>query len=262
MKKRRPIIYPWVTFMLNSGHYCVSSKFVASMMLHQSFQPLPDHTPGLLGVMELLGDIIPVFDMRTLLGMKELQISAEAFEPVRDALAQLVQALHECAQSGRASDIDAAAPQAALNAWWDECRSDNRSLNFLLKKLHDKYNELEQLAAQELKLIESGEKTAVADVLASIDDCNQTLMAQLDELVGTYDEATRGILIILQYKEKKMGIRVDEISGVMHFEKVSDKSSPDTFGDSPYVSSIITNDNVTYLQLNIESLLELTNSHS
>lgn len=260
MKKRRKIIYPWVTFVLNQGHYCVSSKFVSSMLLHQSFQSLPDHTPGLLGVMELLGEIIPVFDMRTLLAMQTTQESIDAFEQVRFDFSGWMQALRDCADGGEAFSLPMDAPMVSLENWRKGFHTENHTLSFLMRKITEAYASLEALGKKIVELCKQGDTSAAKPLLAQADGLSRQISTMFDELVETYMDVSKGILIILQSEDKKLGIRVDEISGVMHFEQISDETPPDTFGESPYIKNIVTNNGVTYLQINVDNLLQLSHN--
>lgn len=260
MKKRRKIIYPWVTFVLNQGHYCVSSKFVSSMLLHQSFQSLPDHTPGLLGVMELLGEIIPVFDMRTLLAMQTTQESIDAFEQVRFDFSGWMQALRDCVDGAEAFSLPMDAPMVSLENWRKGFHTENHTLSFLMRKITEAYASLEALGKKIVELCKQGGTSAAKPLLAQADGLSRQISTMFDELVETYMDVSKGILIILQSEDKKLGIRVDEISGVMHFEQISDETPPDTFGESPYIKNIVTNNGVTYLQINVDNLLQLSHN--
>lgn len=259
MKKRRKIDFPWVTFQVDGGHYCVSSRFVSSIMLENRFQPLPDHTPGLMGVIEMHESIVPVFDMRVLLGMRSMREILDDLLSLMDEPAQWLRELESCVESGSIFSIPVHSKDSAFGKWYGGFETANYNLRFLLKKIIPLHQRLYACGGEIKLALEDGESAQrIQAAMKEAREMNEQLTPLLHALADAYTQANAGILIVLEAGGKKMGVHVDEISGVMHFDKITDQSSPETFGESPYISSLITNDGIVYLQLDLNTLMELS----
>lgn len=249
----------WVTFKLNNADYCITSEFVDSIVIPEKITEMPGNPPYLLGVTNYNHRTIPVVEMRTLFNMMNLTEYVNRFAEMKQMHVDWIEALEEAVEK-RVTFTKAVDPhKCKFGIWYDQFHTDNISLNFVLKKIaaphefiHCCGGEINQLMAR--KEWEAAEKR-LEDAKRT---CYNEVIPLLDQLIETYKEVNRGVVIVLNRNNQYTGIMVDEITTLVAYSKTELQSIPSGVERSEYVDFIVLYDSKTMMGVDAERILDIT----
>ena len=249
----------WVTFKLNDDDYCISSEYVDSIVIPEKTTAIPGNPPYLMGVMNYNGRTIPVVEMRTLFNMMNLTEYVARFAEMKQMHVDWIVALEEAVEK-RATFTKAVDPhKCKFGMWYDNFHTDNISLNFVLKKISGPHEFIHHCGGEINQLMAKREWDAAERKLEEAKrTCYNEVIPLLDQLIDTYKEVNRGIVIVLSRNGQYTAMMVDEITTLVAYSKTELRSIPKGVDRSEYVDFIVLYDSKTMMGVDAERILDIT----
>lgn len=244
--------YPWVKFKLHGERYCVTSAHVQSMGALSDLTAIPDREEWFLGMMERAGQLVPVIDMRALLHLPNLQTDLDAFAEMKHMHMSWVVDLETSVRENIPFDRNRDPHKCSFGVWYDSYKSENSVIDFILDEIREPHERLHRSASLIDRAREAGDmEKAEAILQETMDLCHRKILPLLDQLIEAYNEANRGMVIVLNSgEENSIGIVVDEIIGLEEFTDKKERDAVALFGATRYVKDI-------YISVNKHIYLEL-----
>lgn len=245
--------YPWVKFKLHGERYCVTSKQVQSMGAMSDITTIPDREEWFLGMMERAGALVPIIDMRALLHLPNLQTDLDAFAEMKQMHLSWVEDLEMSVREKLPFDRNRDPHKCSFGMWYDNYKSENSVIDFILDEIREPHERLHHSANLIDSARESGDMEKAETILQeTMDLCHSKILPLLDQLIDAYNEANRGMVIVLNDGNdgEGLGIVVDEIIGLEEFTDKKERDAVALFGATQYVKDI-------YISVNKHIYLEL-----
>lgn len=251
----------WVTFKLNNADYCITSEYVDSIVIPEKITKIPGTPPHWMGVMNYKQQTIPVIEMRTLFRMMNLAEYVDQFAEMKQMHLDWIKALEESVEN-RVTFTKAVDPhKCKFGMWYDNFHTDNISLNFVLKKIEAPHATIHLCGGQVNQLIAKKDWENAAKKLEEAKRiCYNEVIPLLDQLIDTYKEVNRGVVIVLNRGDKSVGIMVDEITTLIACSKTELQDIPSGMDCSEYVDDIVLYDQKTMMGVSAERILALASA--
>lgn len=249
----------WVTFKLNNADYCISSECVDSIVIPEKITEVPGNPPYMMGVMNYNDRTIPVVEMRTLFNMVNLTEYVNRFAEMKQMHVDWIVALEEAVEK-RVTFTKAVDPhKCKFGMWYDNFHTDNISLNFVLKKISEPHEYIHHCGGEINQMFAKREWEAAERKLEDAKrTCYNEVIPLLDQLIETYKEVNRGIVIVLNRNNQFTGIMVDEITTLVACSKTEPRDIPKGVERSEYVDRIVLYDSKTMMGVDAEKILDIT----
>lgn len=230
---------PWVIARLERELYGVPSDVVREMVRVSLVTSVPKMPEYVRGVINLRGNIIPLIDLRVLLGMRSAHHETDELienllkreKDHHDWLDNLTRSVKEHVPFTGALDPH----QCAFGRWYDTFKTDNLLLNAMLRRFDRPHKAIHAIGAK-VKVLE--EQKNFDGAMSLIDRTRNVELAELTELFAATRDLLRNdsreIAIVLKNDERVVAITVDAIESV---EKLNEES----FADPPLRNMTIGN---------------------
>ncbi|MDO5601277.1 MAG: chemotaxis protein CheW [Oscillospiraceae bacterium] len=240
----------WLLFRIQKVNYAVESKAVVSILQEAGkVTPLPQSDPFVRGIMLLRGSIVPLLDLRLMLGLPTVEREYKEFVAMLDARKKdhLVWAseLRRCAETGQPFTLADDPHKCAFGKWYDSFEPQNRTIAFHMRKIEEPHKELHDLAKYiEPRLKEGKTLQDDPDMADKIEEMDERLVPNivglLDEAIEIFESSYRQMVVTLEYQDEKFGLLVDEVDAVRTFEGGLGEAEPEAekFGRLPYVDYV------------------------
>lgn len=193
---------------------------VVEMLRLEGVTPLPQGPPHLRGVIDLRGRIIPIYDLRSSLGMPSVAQELHALEETlsqREAdhrrwLEELERSVHDRRPFGLTTDPT----RCAFGVWYQHYQTSNVLQSYLLQKFDAPHRRIHAIAHEVEGLMRRGERDGALSLIGSTrrDDLGEMieLFAQMRELLW---ETVREIAVVVQLPgQRPIAYSVDEVEAV------------------------------------------------
>lgn len=161
---------------------------IIDMPRHTTIPQMPSH---MRGVMDYMGQAVPVYDIRRKMGIVTL---AEEIKTLIDSLAQLKQdhlawleKLKDQVAHGQEISVQTDPHQCAFGLWYDTCKFYSFDLNDYMAQFDVPHKRIHSLAIEVSILIQTGKLDAAKDVI------HQAENNELQALLSLFDGAARKI---------------------------------------------------------------------
>ncbi len=215
---------PWVTFKLAGQYYAVNSAYVVSIdRAPVEVTDISYASDYIRGVMEFRGGVIPLADMRRLLGMKSMEEELSEFVAMLEARKQdhinWVETLKKSVNEGTAFTLATDPHKCAFGRWYDHYQTDNASVRYHLNKIDEPHKALHACADEVRKCTQECTTCKRGECLKrplerAMSQYMPTIVALLEDAKQVFREEYREMAVVLQNGEKLAGLLVDEASGV------------------------------------------------
>lgn len=258
-------VYPWVIVRLRNEQYGVSSAFVREMVLINAVTTLPNTAEYVRGVLNLRGRIIPLIDLRVLLGMTSSEVEAQELVETLNLREQdhvsWLNELQACVNEERTFTLATDPHQCAFGKWYDRFTTDNLVLSGVLRRFDEPHKRIHGIAKKVESCMESGDTTGAHELIDSTRDGELAEMVQLFEAARELlKKDRRETAVILEYKDVVFAAAAD---GILSVERLSDQfDAPPDSDRGNGVSGVEavgrrTKDDTLVLLLNPVTLLEV-----
>lgn len=227
------IKYPYIVFKLQGTHYCISSKYITTLVQLPDYTKVPAAPANIVGVFRHRDTVIQMIDLRTTLGMEPLSKEYEAFTHMiddrKDDHVHWVNELEKSALSGTPFTLSRDPHQCALGRWYYNFKTDNNMVAFHLKKIEEPHARLHE-AADELSRCQqscnSCERTeCLKDIMKRVKEENMPLILNLlDETKKIFGSNIYREMVLL-IAGTKWGLVVDEVVGVQELSSIEQQEN-------------------------------------
>ena len=241
------IIYPYIVFKIFGKLYCVTSKYISTIMQLPHFEELPDADPCITGVYTYRGELVQMLDLRTLFRMPSLAQEYQDFSAMIDARKQdhinwvneLKKSVAENYQFPLATDPH----KCTFGRWYDSFSSENNEVNLYLKKLEFPHRMLHEAA---VKVGECSRDCANCGrekcLQAALKEAEDRYMPQVLDLLDGVKEVFKSAMYhemsLVLSGGKGIAVIVDEVLSVEELTDVEETSEENRFQGTPYICGV------------------------
>ncbi len=205
-----------LSFLLGQEEYAFRIKIIRKIIRYVPLKKIPEAPDYVCGLLTLRQKVVPVFDLRSLLGLESLlEESLRKEEHLQSFFQNWIEELKEAYAQKRRLYLGNPEDNL-LGAWINERLENSRNEDefVLLYKLHHLHKELHQ-TAQELFESQSEERYSRLEYLASE---IETQLKKFNDLLGSSLKEEQRILI-LEIKTWIFGLLVDRVEEVLALPK-------------------------------------------
>lgn len=245
----------WITFQLNGEDYCIGNEHMLAMMIPTEIQEMPNDAPHMLGVMQIPNGSVPVVNLRILLGMESVEDSISTFGLMRQMHLDWINALRDSVENHTPFEKAVDPHMCMFGKWYDNFETDNISLRFILNKIGPPHEYIHLHGADVKRLMEQGDYDGARQKYEeALVVCEEQVLPLLDELIQTFREINRGIVMLISYGGRTFGLMVDEIDALIPADRAEELPVPKAVSQSPYVDAMVLYEDRTYAALNIAGI--------
>lgn len=226
----------WLLFKLNKHIFALNSFYIDTIMtIPDEITEIPNSSQYLYGIIHSRGEVIPLLDLRKMLGYSSRRIEYQDFVRMIDQRKEdhlyWVKELDSSVREGSEFTLSTDAHSCAFGKWYDAYQTDELSIMHHMRKIKEPHERLHQVA-QEVENCKQNcdscqrseclkdamhrlESEYVPEILRLLDECKEIFTGSFRELV-----------VVLDHSEGKMGIVVDDVLSVEELEEIkSDENS-------------------------------------
>lgn len=233
--------YPYVIFQLFENKFALNCKYVVSIEQVTETKELVKSSSEIRGIAYYKNEPINVFDLRRVFGM----MSSEEY--IRNVVnipqriidhEKYVQTLKDCVDSKKPFELTVDSAKCAFGKWFYAYK--NKSLPVGVRKEFDKIEIVHAKfhnAAKTVKDFIARKRTdEAAKYMREVEDIKQYVISALNDLNEVMLKNVTEINIVLQLKDKKIGIIVDAADSVEEIDDIQEL--PPTVAMTKYISRL------------------------
>lgn len=255
--------HPWVVFSLDGEEYCANSAYVQAILsATDEMTRMPNNPANLIGVAPYAGGHIPVFDARTMFGLETLKQEIEDFGIMRQMHLDWVEALRDSVENHTPFSKPVNPHKCKFGLWYDDFHTNNVSINFILGKIDEPHTAIHACGAEAQKLMARGDFEGAKEQYKKAEKiCRESVIPLLDQLIRTYQEVNRGMILVLQQDEGPVGLMVDEISRLAQPARVRIVPVPPGTDQSEFIADVVLDDDRMLSNVDVPSFFQFINSN-
>ena len=209
-----------VTFKLGQEEFAFQMERVREILRVARPNEVPGTPKHVLGVLTVRGNILPVIDLRVMLGLSNLEseVVADATD-LSVRFKEWLTAAGETVRSGGGKfDVSGA---EAVRKWMANCTTSSQALMEVLSKMRTANDKLLRGIAQTQSLAASERAQAQAYFQQEVDASAQKVLGLLDEFKSSVKENIREDqrLIVVQTQGSLLALLVDKVREVLNMPK-------------------------------------------
>lgn len=220
--------YPYIVFKLQGSLYCISSRYIASLVQLPHYTKVPAAPANITGIFRHRDTVIQMVDLRTTLGIETLSKEYDDFAQMIDARKKdhvnWVNELERTAMNDEPFTLSRDPHQCALGRWYDSFTSDNTMVTFHLNKLDEPHKKLhgtaDLLADCKKDCDNCGREECLKSTLNHVKNENMPMILNLLEQTKEIFASTIYKEMVLLIADTSWGLVVDEVVGVEELESV------------------------------------------
>jgi purine-binding chemotaxis protein CheW len=209
-----------VTFKLGLEEFAFQMERVREILRVERPSEVPGTPKHVLGVLTVRGNILPVVDLRVLLGLNSLE--AEVVAEATDLSTRFKAWLTAAAVTGRAEagKLDASGAET-VRKWMVDCTTSSETLMEILSKMRTANDRLLRGVAQTQSLIAGEPLKAQACFQQEVEVSAQLVIKLLEEFQVSVKENIREDqrLIVVQTQGSLLALLVDKVREVLNMPK-------------------------------------------
>ncbi len=254
----------YVVVDINHNLYGMSTDTTVELMSSQMTQVTRvPHSPDYIsGVINHRGTIIPVIDMRSLLGFEPLSVEAERltaeFAKMKAGHVDWIKALHDTIAFGTKFTKEIDPTQCALGKWISSVLNGNSSISQManndpiLKTIIERFDEphrrIHGVAEKALAFKELGEIEKAQELIDNARENDIPLLSDLfDQVLSEISSKLESMLVITEIDSSKAAIAVDGVSFVIDCNNDSVEPLPETAENTEFLSGLVHQSDGTYI---------------
>ena len=225
-----------VTFKLGLEEFAFPMDRVREILRVQRPSEVPGTPKHVLGVLTVRGNILPVIDLRVMLGLSNLEseVVADATDLSTRFKAWLM-AARETVRSA-AGKLDASGAEA-VRKWISDCNTSSEALMGILSQMRTANDKLLRCVLQTQGLVAAEPAKAQAHFQQEVDASAQQVIKLLEEFQGSVKENIREDqrLIVVQTHGSLLALLVDKVREVLNMPKRQIDPPPQNLSETPNV---------------------------
>jgi chemotaxis signal transduction protein len=215
---------PFLVMRVGHHRVVVPCERVLQVTQLPSVCRIPHPRQEIRGVMNLRGSILPLIDLRTMMGMESLasevaatvQLLVEREEDHVRWIAELDLAITERRAFTLARDPHA----CKFGKWYDHFKTDNESLAFLMRSFEKPHAAIHAVADTAMAQMAAGNLEGARDLVQAVRAGAFREMVRLFMLAReTLPHTTREVAMLVQYRGQIIAVSVDEIETLERYDE-------------------------------------------
>ncbi len=240
MKK---INYPWILFNIKGTVYGISCEPVVSMVILSDVTNVAKVPEYVRGVTNLRGRIVPLVDIRKMLGLKSLQEEINDFYELMDARKQdhieWLTTLENSVRNNTEFTLTTDPHACKFGKWYDSFQTNDTSLRFLLNKFDQPHKKIHSIAIDTKKLQEKQDFKGAEELVESVKNTDLQRMIELFAVIKEeYKNSKREIVIVIENTKSQLGLIVDEVVSVENLSELEEESMEENMIDKEIFTGI------------------------
>lgn len=262
------IKYPFIVFKAANNFYCISSKYVSTIMQVPQYQQVPETIPEITGIFLNRGETVSMVDLRKLMNQKPLEDEYQDFcsmmEERKKDHVEWVEALEHSAESGEKFNLATDPHKCRLGKWYYSFQSDNQEVNFHLHKLENPHTRLHEAALEMENCSRDCENCTRSQCLKEILDRVKNenmpqILALLDQTKDVFRSTIYHEMALVLNGQKKYALIVDEVLAVENLPFAGKEEEDHILGMTSLVLNVRKSNTIQglILELDVPAVLKL-----
>jgi purine-binding chemotaxis protein CheW len=210
---------PFVLFQVKEGLYAVGAENVREIVILPKVVSLPNVPPEIRGVINLRGKVMPLIDLRTMLGLPSAAAELDGLIQLLSDREQdhhnWLKELEACVRERRPFKLARDPHACKFGVWYDRYQSDNSLLNMALKKMDDPHRIIHACADTILRLAECGDQDSALRLLAERRNQELAELSRLfDDSRKILREHHRELAVVLCRGKSRFAVSIDRVEAV------------------------------------------------
>lgn len=236
----------WVLLQVKDSVCALDSTCVEAIsLLEEEITRMPNSDETNVGVIQFRGSVLPIVDLRRLLGMQSRDQERRDFDEMLDLRKQdhikWVDELKRCAHDHAAFHLATDPHNCAFGKWYYKYQPASRNLAFQMKKIEEPHRRLHESAVKVLSVKEDSEAGAarVNEILNQETDAYKAqILRLLDEIQEAFDSSHHNMIVVVSDGTTTCGLQVDEVLAVEMLEPIEQNQQPSCVSYSHLVSQV------------------------
>lgn len=254
----------YVVVDINQNLYGMSTDTTVELMSSQMTQVTRvPHSPSYIsGVINHRGTIIPVIDMRSLLGFEPRSIEAtklEAqFKQFEEDHVNWIRALQDSINFDTEFSHPTDPAQCSFGKWFNSVLNNQSGvsdmvtgdpiLKALIERLSIPHNNIHGIAEKALAFKAQGDTESALELISNAREHDLSLMSQLfEQVLSGISSKLESMLVITEVDSSKAAIAVDGVSFVIDCNNDSVEPLPETAENTEFLSGLVHQSDGSYI---------------
>ena len=240
---------PWLILKLQESYFAINSRDVTGIFrVEEDVVPVPDSKKNMRGIINMRGDVIPVMELRAMLGMisfaEEHKNFSDMLEMRKCDHVNWVEELKRCVEQGIEFTLTTNPHMCAFGKWYDNYKTTNPTIDFHLKKLNEPHCKVHETAidiysCNDIK-DEQERKQKISDLLKQETTVYMPkIMNLIDETKEVIESSYKEMCVVIKDSTSTLGLLVDEVVSVEDLEFIDNVNGiKSTSQQTSFVESI------------------------
>lgn len=244
---------PWLVFMLHNLKYTVNSRIVTTILqMPDSLTPVASSPEMFRGVLNFRGDVLPLLDLRKLLGIISVQDEQHGLtsqiEKIKQSHLDWVRALESTIVDDVPFGGNLDPHTCDLGHWIDSMlgstseATSNVILTYLrsVQPIHDSMHSTGRTVLESVKKLPHDRRASVldGDAFKNIVRYTEDIVSKLSSLQDEYINSMREMVVVVSDGSVQLGMIVDEVVAVDSLDIVSGDEKFPSFQETKYFSGV------------------------
>ena len=226
----------------------LQSVYVESLFLmEQDVIQLPCNDEIHIGVIQYRGSVLPLVDLRGMMGMESHAQEEHAFEEMLDMRKQdhihWVEELKRCIAEEAPFTLATDPHKCTFGKWYYNFKPSNHSVDFHLRKIEEPHAKLHQTADEALACSRKCDECEREECLQvalkrGTEEYMPRVLELIDEVKAVFRDNSRRMVMVVSDGENRCGVLVDEVTSVEPVNSVEDYGQTDSYGRAQLIVGI------------------------
>lgn len=237
----------WLVIKLKEQLFGVDISYIESIFqVEQAVTRLPGSSENLLGVINLRGDVVPLLDLRRILGITPLEVEQAEFEEMLELRKQdhihWVDELKRSIANNEPFRLATDPHQCAFGKWYDNYQTDLATVAFHLAKIEEPHRLLHQTAEEAIACTRKCDECEREECLQlslqrGAEVYMPTVVKLLEEAKTVFRQGHRKMCVVISHEDETMGLLVDDVKSVERLAGIAETANIKKNG-STYVTHV------------------------
>jgi len=254
----------YVVVEINHNLYGMSTDSTVELIGSNTTQitRVPQSPAYIAGVINHRGTIIPVIDMRSLLGFEhrsaEAKLLGEQFQLLKDDHINWLSALQEAVYSSTPFTKATDPTKCNFGQWYTSVTDgtwkmsklieDDPILKTLVERFDTPHRKIHGIAEQVLKLSSEDRRDEAIEIINTTRETDLAVMCELfDQILEAIVTKLSSMMVITEVGSRKAAIAVDAVSHVVDCKDGSVEALPDTAENTDFLTGLVHQPDGSYI---------------
>ncbi len=255
---------PWVYFKMAGVTYAISSEAISTIVTAPTkIESLPQVHQAMLGVFVMRGEVVPLLSVRKLIGLRPLhEEAAELVETLQGHMQEYTswtETFENCVKNNQPFLLEENPRECEFGKWYYSFKADRPIARFHLSQVEEPHEGLHLLAIEYNKALQNNEEFDYdAIITKASQEYEPIINKKMNDTINLYKEDLRGMVIVLDFCERLLGIMVDSVLTIKNIEKNDTNAKGLVSDELLYYTMDVVQDKTlgSVIKLNYEKLLE------